>query len=46
MMDSSDYNKALEIMHEFVKNENLRRHMYAVSETMRQYAKRYGEDED
>ena len=46
MMDSSDYNKALEIMHEFVKNENLRRHMYAVSETMRQYAKRYGEDEE
>ena len=29
-----EYNKALEIMHEFVKNENLRKHMYAVSEAM------------
>ena len=45
-MDSSDYTKALEIMHEFVKNENLRKHMYAVSEAMRQYAKKYGEDEE
>jgi putative nucleotidyltransferase with HDIG domain len=45
-MDSSDNTKALEIMHEFVKNENLRKHMYAVSEAMRQYAKKYGEDEE
>jgi putative nucleotidyltransferase with HDIG domain len=41
-----EYNKALDIMHEFVKNENLRKHMYAVSEAMRQYARKYGEDED
>jgi len=41
-----EYNKALDIMHEFVKNENLRRHMYAVSEAMRQYARKYGENED
>ncbi len=41
-----DYNKALDIMHEFVKNENLRRHMYAVSEAMRQYARKYGDDEN
>jgi putative nucleotidyltransferase with HDIG domain len=40
-----NYNKALELMHEFVKNENLRKHMYCVSEAMRQYAKKYGEDE-
>ena len=33
-------------MHEFVKNENLRKHMYAVSEAMRQYARKYGDDED
>lgn len=33
-------------MHEFVKNENLRRHMYAVSEAMKQYARKYGEDEE
>lgn len=41
-----DYNKALDIMHEFVKNENLHKHMYAVSEAMRQYARKYSEDED
>jgi putative nucleotidyltransferase with HDIG domain len=40
------YNKALEIMHEFVKNENLRKHMYAVSEAMRQYARKHNEDEE
>jgi putative nucleotidyltransferase with HDIG domain len=38
--------KATELMHEFVKNENLRKHMYCVSEAMRQYAKKYNEDED
>ncbi len=41
-----DYNKALEIIHEFVKNENLRKHMYAVSEAMRQYARKFGDDEE
>ncbi len=41
-----DYAKAQDIMHEFVKNENLRRHMYAVSEAMRQYARKFGEDEE
>ncbi len=40
------YNKALDTVHEFVKNENLRKHMYAVAEAMRQYARKYGEDED
>jgi putative nucleotidyltransferase with HDIG domain len=45
-MSTEEYNKALEIMHEFVKNENLRKHMYAVSEAMRQYAHKYGEDEE
>lgn len=33
-------------MHEFVKNENLRKHMYCVSEAMRLYAIRFGEDEE
>lgn len=42
----TEYDKALEIVHEFVKNENLRKHMYAVAEAMRQYARKYGEDED
>jgi len=45
-MSTEEYNKALEVMHEFVKNENLRKHMYSVSEAMRQYAKKYGEDEE
>jgi putative nucleotidyltransferase with HDIG domain len=42
----TEYDKALEIVHEFVKNENLRKHMYAVAEAMRQYARKFGEDED
>ncbi|MBE2217525.1 MAG: HDIG domain-containing protein [Ignavibacteria bacterium] len=42
----TQYDKALEIVHEFVKNENLRRHMYAVAEAMKQYARKFGEDED
>jgi putative nucleotidyltransferase with HDIG domain len=41
-----NYNNAVELMHEFVKNENLRKHMYSVAEAMRAYAKKYGEDED
>ena len=39
-----EYEKALNIVHEYVKNESLRKHMYAVSEAMRQYAKKYNED--
>lgn len=34
------------LMHSYVQNEGLRKHMYAVSEAMRQYAKKYNEDED
>lgn len=45
-MNEHNYNSAVELMHEYVKNENLRKHMYAVSEAMRQYAKKYGEEED
>jgi putative nucleotidyltransferase with HDIG domain len=41
-----DYNNAVELMHEYVKNENLRKHMYSVAEAMRQYARKFGEDED
>lgn len=36
---------ALALMHEYTKNENLRRHMYAVEAAMRAYARKYGEDE-
>lgn len=42
----NDYNAAIEIMHQYVKNENLRKHMYAVAEAMRAYARKFGEDEE
>lgn len=38
--------ESLDIMHEYVKNENLRKHMYCVAECMKQYARKYGEDEE
>lgn len=36
---------ALQLMHEYTVNENLRRHMYAVEAAMRAYARKFGEDE-
>ncbi len=36
--------EALAIVHEFVKNENLVKHMLAVEAAMRFYAEKYGED--
>jgi predicted hydrolase (HD superfamily) len=42
----TEYEKALSLMHEFVQNENLRKHMYCVSEAMRQYALKNNEDEE
>jgi putative nucleotidyltransferase with HDIG domain len=45
-LNMTEYDKAIEIVHEFVKNENLRKHMYAVAEAMGQYARKFGEDED
>ncbi len=36
--------QALNIVHEYVKNENLVRHMLAVESAMRFYAERFGED--
>lgn len=42
----TEYEKALSIMHEFVQNENLRKHMYCVSEAMKQYARKNNEDEE
>jgi putative nucleotidyltransferase with HDIG domain len=41
-----DRAEALQIVHEFVKNENLVRHMLAVEAAMRFYAVKYGENED
>lgn len=38
--------EALAILHDHVKNENLRRHMYAVEAAMRAYAAKYNGDAD
>jgi predicted hydrolase (HD superfamily) len=40
------YQEALTLMHEYTKNEALRRHMYAVESAMRAYARKFAEDED
>jgi len=37
---------ALELLHKYVKNENLRNHALAVEGVMRYMARKYGEDED
>ncbi len=41
-----DRSQALELMHEFVEGENLRRHMYAVEAAMRDYAPRFDGDSE
>ena len=38
--------EALEIVHEYVKNPNLIKHMLAVESAMRFYARKYGADEE
>ncbi|MFO7959286.1 MAG: HDIG domain-containing protein [Candidatus Brocadiia bacterium] len=38
--------EALELLHEWTKNKNLRKHAYAVEAAMRAYADRFGEDAD
>ncbi|HCA78121.1 MAG TPA: HAD family hydrolase [Bacteroidetes bacterium] len=40
------YQEALDLMHEYTKNEALRKHMYAVESAMRAYARKLGEDEE
>jgi putative nucleotidyltransferase with HDIG domain len=39
-------NDAIEILHEYTQNENLRKHAYAVEAAMRAYAQKFGEDEE
>lgn len=41
-----DYNSSLELLHRFIKNENLRKHCYAVESAMRFYAGKLNEDEE
>lgn len=41
-----DKTGALSLMHEYTKNDALRRHMYAVEAAMRAYAQKFGEDEE
>ena len=38
--------RALNILHEWVQSESLRRHCYAVSDSMKHFARARGEDED
>lgn len=38
--------QAMDIVREYVKNENLVRHMLAVEAAMRSYARKFGEDEE
>lgn len=38
--------EALALMHEYTASEALRRHMYAVEQAMRAYARKLGEDEE
>ena len=45
-MNSMKYQDALDLMHEYTKNEALRKHMYAVEAAMRAYARKFGEDEE
>jgi putative nucleotidyltransferase with HDIG domain len=41
-----NYADALALMQEYTKNEPLRKHMYAVEDAMRAYARKLGEDEE
>jgi predicted hydrolase (HD superfamily) len=41
-----NYQAALDLMHEYTKNEALRKHMYGVESAMRAYARKFGEDEE
>lgn len=41
-----DRDQALSLLHEWVENESLRKHMYAVEAAVRFYARKMGADED
>jgi len=41
-----NYSDALNLMHEYTKSDALRKHMYAVEDAMRAYARKFGQDEE
>jgi putative nucleotidyltransferase with HDIG domain len=45
-MDDLTRDSVLTLLHEYTKNENLRKHALAVEAAMRVYARKYGEDEE
>ena len=46
MSQLPDRDAALQLLHEWVENEGLRKHMLGVEAAMRHYARLQGEDED
>ena len=38
--------QAIDLLHEWIQNPNLRKHCYAVEAVMRAYARKLGEDEE
>lgn len=45
-MPTPDRQQAVQLLEEWVENENLRKHMYAVEAAVRAYAREQGEDEE
>ena len=41
-----DYSSSEELLNKYIKNENLRKHCYAVESAVRFYARKLGQDED
>ena len=41
-----NYDEALDLVHEYTKNDSLRKHMYAVEAAMRAYARKFDQDEE
>ncbi len=45
-MSVPDRSESVALLHEWVENEGLRKHMYGVEAAVRYYARKYGEDEE
>jgi putative nucleotidyltransferase with HDIG domain len=45
-MSVPDRSESVALLHEWVENEGLRKHMYGVEAAVRHYARKYGEDEE